>query len=128
MLKSWRSFVFLLLESLFEDIQRNEHFDEIATLTSKQDTIFLFKLKKDGNSRFSFAFNKALLELLPVKNQPFAGGGKYLDSFDTFKERLEKLLKINDLSLYEARFTDRSLKKNLFQYSARGIQYNESDC
>jgi hypothetical protein len=118
-LRTWKRFIFFLLESLFEEIQLNEHIDEIATLTSEQDTIFLFKLDQEGNIRFSYAFNSEFLELPPVKNQPYAGKVKCLESFETFSEMLEKLLKMNDLSLYEPKFKDGTHEKTYFNILAK---------
>jgi hypothetical protein len=113
-LQSWKHFVYVLIESLIEDIQLNEQFDEIATLTSGNETIVLFKLEQEGKIKYSFSFDSDFFELAPTNNGSYSIENKYLESFDTFNEMLEKLLEQNDLSLYEFKFCDGSLEKAFF--------------
>lgn len=119
MLKSWKSFVFFLMESLFEDIQLNEHFDEIATLKSSQNSIILFTVEQEGVIRYSFARDNEFLELAPSQNWLSTGDNNNLESFETFNEMLEKLLMKNDLSLYESKFVDIKLEKTYFNFLAK---------
>lgn len=112
---SWKRFVFFLIESLLEDIKLNEQFNEIATLKSNQVTIVLFKLEQEGITRYSFATDSDFLELAPYYNESSAGIENRVEIFATFNELLEKLLKENDLSLFESKFVDGSLEKAYFR-------------
>lgn len=118
-LKSWKNFVFFLMESLFEDIHLNEHFDEIATLKSSQNSIILFTIEQEGVIRYSFALDSEFIELAPIQNWQSTGDDNYLESFATFKEMLEKLLMKNDLSLYESNFVDAKLEKTYFNFLSK---------
>lgn len=113
-LSSWKSFIHFLIESLFEDIRLNEQFDEIATLKSEQETIILFKLVQDGTIRYSYAFDSDFLELIPNQGEYADKDELQFQSFESFNEMLEKLLKESDLSLFESRFVDGSLEKAYF--------------
>lgn len=119
MLQSWKSFVFFLIKSLFEDIHLSEHFDEIATLKSSQNSIILFIVEQEGVIRYSFARNNEFLELTPGQSRQSTSDNNYLESFATFKEMLEKLLMKNDLSLYESNFVNIKLEKTYFNFLAK---------
>lgn len=97
---SWKNLVFFLIESLFEDIQLNERFDQIATLKSDSKTIVLFKLEKEGRIRYSYALDTELLDFKLNITGQFNEVNYTVNSFDSFSEMLEKLLKKNDLSLF----------------------------
>ena len=95
MLTSWKKFVYFLIESLFEDIHLNNDFDEIATLKSDKETIILFKLEKEGRTQYSYAFDSVFLEPGLSNTEDFNGIDSTIQSFDTFNELVEKLLKKN---------------------------------
>lgn len=114
-LGQWKKFVFFLIESILEDIQLNEQFNEIATLKSNQVTIVLFKLEQEGITRYSFARDSEFLELAPHPNEGSASVENRVQTFATFNEMLENLLKENDLSLFESNFVDGSLEKAYFR-------------
>lgn len=113
-LSAWKRFVFFMIESLLEDYQLNEQFDEIATLTSEENTIVLFKIEKEGTVRYSFAFGTDYIQLASIPLDEYDRDTKNLESFDSFNHMLEKLLRENDLSVFEPRFTDRKLEKAYF--------------
>lgn len=113
-LSSWKRFVYFIIESLLEDIRLNEQFDEIATLKSDQKTIILFKLSKEGNVRYAYAFESAFFELDPAKSDDNSIFNQIQESFTTFSEMLDQLVKKNDLSQFESRFVDGSLEKAFF--------------
>lgn len=121
-LTSWKKFVYFLIESLFEDIQLNKEFDEIATLKSDNETIILFKLEKEGRTRYSYAFDSDFLELGLSYTEDSNSVDSTIQSFDTFNEMLEKLLKKNDLSLFEPHFGDKSLEKAYFNALSKKIK------
>lgn len=113
-LSAWKRFVFFMIESLLEDCQLNEQFDEIATLTSEENTIILFKVEKEGAVSYSFAFDTDYVQLGSNSMDENDGDTKKLESFESFSLLLEKLLLENDLSVFEPKFTDRKLEKAYF--------------
>lgn len=118
-LTSWKKFVYFLIESLFEDIQLNEEFDEIATLKSDNETIILFKIERGGKTRYSYSFDSGFLELGLDSTGDSDRMDNAFQSFDSFHEMLEKLHKMNDLSLFESHFGDISLEKAYFNTLSR---------
>ncbi|WP_232825754.1 hypothetical protein [Algoriphagus litoralis] len=113
-LSSWKRFVYFIVESLLEDIQLNEQFDEIATLKSDQKTIILFKLFKEGKVSYSYAFDSFFFESDSDKGEKSEMNLPCQESFTSFNEMLDKLIKENDLSQFESRFVDGSLEKAFF--------------
>lgn len=113
-LTSWKKFVYFLIESLFGDIHMNKEFDEIAKLKSDNHTIILFKLEKEGMTRFSYTFDSDFLEWGISNTEDSNRIDSTIPFFDTFNELLEKLLKKNDLSHFEPHFGDKSLEKAYF--------------
>lgn len=113
-LSAWKRFAFFMIESLLEDYQLNEQFDEIATLTSEDNTIILFKVEKEGAVSYSFAFDTDYVQLGSNSMDENDGDTKKLESFESFSLLLEKLLLENDLSVFEPKFTDRKLEKAYF--------------
>lgn len=118
-LRAWKKFVYFLIESLLDDIQLNEEFEEIATLTSDLDSIILFKLEQEGKVRYSFAFESEQVILASNQNLESSRTSNSLPSFETFKEMLETLLRENDLSLYQTKFSDPHLEKAYFNVLAK---------
>ncbi|OOG77433.1 hypothetical protein [Algoriphagus sp. A40] len=118
-IQTWKKFVYFLIESLIEDIQLNEEFEEIGTLTSDQDSIVLFKLEQGGKVIYSFAFESLPFELFPSQSAELTNIQNLHPSFDTFNEMLDKLLDENDLSLYQTKFSDPQLEKAYFNVLAR---------
>lgn len=98
---------------------KNEQFYEIATLKSDQKTIILFKLVQDGTIRYSYVFDSDFLELVPSQAEYSDRDDHQFQSFESFNEMLENLLKENDLSLFESRFVDGSLEKAYFRVLSR---------
>lgn len=121
-LASWKKLVYFLIESLFEDIQLNEEFDEIATLKSGNKTIILFKLEREGRSRYSYAIDSDFLELDSRNTENSAGKPSTFQSFETFNEMLEKLISENDLSHFDPQFGDKSLEKAYFRTLSKKIK------
>ena len=119
LLSSWNRFVYFLIESLLADIRLNEQFDEIATLKSDQKTIVLFKWLQEGNVKFSFGLESEFFDLEPNYGDETSKIHQHLQYFDSFNEMLEKLLKENDLSLFESKFIDGSLEKTYFSVLAK---------
>lgn len=118
-LRSWKKFVYFLIESLLDDIRLNEEFEEIATLTSDQNIIILFKLEHEGKVSYSFAFESEQILWDSNQKSDFSRSENVLPSFDTFSEMLVKLLCENDLSLYKTRFLDPQLEKSYFNVLAK---------
>lgn len=114
---AWKKFVYLLIESLLDDIQLNESFEEIAILTSNQGSIILFKLEQNGKFQYSFAVDSYHPEVERIKLE-IQLENCCQPSFDTFRELLEKLLGENDLSLYQTKFSDPQLEKAYFSFMA----------
>ncbi|MFN4000092.1 hypothetical protein [Algoriphagus sp.] len=118
-LQSWKGFVHFLIESILEDIQLNEQFDEIATLKNDKETIILFKLDREGIVSYSYAFDSDFLELAPDQGLGPSGTDNSIQTFSTFNELLMNLLKENDLSIYESKFVDGRLEKAYFSILAK---------
>lgn len=118
-LEAWMKFVYFLIESLLDDIQLNEDFEEIATLTSDRDSIILFKLELEGRVRYSFAFDSQQMTLGLTPKMDSHRNEFSQPSFETFKEMLVKLLGESDLSLYQTRFADPQLEKAYFNVLAK---------
>lgn len=121
-LSSWKRFVYFIIESLLEDIRLNEQFDEIATLKSDQKTIILFKLSKEGNVRYYYAFDSDFLDFDPPRNEDASRINSCQESFTSFNEMLDKLVKENDLSQFESRFVDGSLEKSFFNVLSKELK------
>lgn len=121
-LNTWKKFVFFLMESLFEDMQLNEHLDEIATLSFDQETIILFKLVQEGTIRYSYTSNSNLIELPPNQVEDSSKIENHFQSYASFSEMLENLLESNDLSLFEPKFLDGSLEKTYFMLLSKELK------
>ncbi|HSF52682.1 MAG TPA: hypothetical protein VLA71_02965 [Algoriphagus sp.] len=118
-LRAWKKFVYFLIESLLDDIQLNEDFEEIATLTSDRNCIILFKIEQEGKVRYSFAFDTEQMVLGSNLNMESQRNEYFQPSFESFREMLVKLLGENDLSLYQTRFSDPQLEKTYFNVLAK---------
>lgn len=118
-LRTWKGFVYFILESLLEDIHLNEQFDEIATLTSGQETIVLFKLESEEGTRYAYTFDSEYFELSGAHTSKLEDSPFRIPSFESFNEMLASLLKENDLSLFDSKFMDGRLEKAYFSALAK---------
>lgn len=118
-LQAWKKFVYFLIDSLIEDTKLNEELEEIATLTSGEDSIVLFRLVDTHYRSYTFVRDKALGQANEI------GGGLELESrshltkFESFEAMLDHLLDRRDLSRYESRFLDPHLEKVFFGLLSR---------
>lgn len=116
-LRAWKKFVYLIIESLLSDIQLNEGLEEIAALTSNQNSIILFRLEQNGKFRYSFAFDSYNSSVTSIQKESFPNP-IIQPPFDSFKEMLEELLEKNDLSLYQTKFFNLQHEKAYFSVLA----------
>ncbi len=123
-LRSWKSLVYLMLESLLEDIKLNEQFDEIATLKSSQKTIILFKLVQEDVVRYSYSFDSEFFELIPYETLDPIRNENHTKSFGTFIEMLEYLAKDIDLGSFDPKFVDGSMEKAYFNILSKEFKTN----
>lgn len=113
-LLAWKKFIYFMIESLLEDVQINEQFDEIATLTGDQDSIVLFKLEQNGYTQYSYSSTDCFLEFPSDSGLGRSIEDNQLPVFDSFKEMLSKLSGRNDLTKYRTKFVDKQLEKIFF--------------
>ena len=118
-LRAWKRFVFFLVECLLEDLELNEDLEEIAVLTSGRDSIVLFKLEQNGETRYTFALNSILVTFAQAHELKLPLIGNFLPDFKSFQEMLVKLFEENDLSRYQAKFSDPQLEKAYFTVLAK---------
>ena len=111
-LRTWKKLICFLIGSLLEDIQLNEEFEEVATLTSERNSIILFKIEREGKVLYFFSLDQE-------KGQSNFGfesqlGEHTLFPFDSFRAMLLSLLSENDLSLYQTKFSEPHFEKAYF--------------
>ncbi|SFB44671.1 hypothetical protein SAMN04489723_110159 [Algoriphagus aquimarinus] len=111
----WKSFVLFMVESLFEDIQLNEGFEEIAWLKNSEESILLFSVDENGVSKYSYLLcENAVFEFetsFEVQKKIVANAIPFYNSIEQLMEMLQ--LEIN-LGKCITTYVNRRLEKNYF--------------
>jgi hypothetical protein len=121
-LNAWKKFTYFLVESLLGDIQTNEHFEEIATLTGSKKSIVLFKMEENGCTRYSFSPNLDFSDCDPKNGLQLMEESTCVPLFESFNDMLNQLLLENDLSDYRTSFIDKNLEKAYFNALAKDFK------
>lgn len=121
-LRSWKRLVYFLIDSLLEDIQLNDQFEELATLTNGNETIFLFRMENNGVIQYSFASNLEYFDLIPHPDLKPSATEDKLSFFDSFDEMLASLFHRIDASGYRITFNDRNLEKSYYHVFANELK------
>jgi hypothetical protein len=111
----WKSFILFMVNSLCEDLQFNKGFEEIASLKTSTESILLFKMEKNRESKFSYFLSvDSFFELEPNFNMQHQFDVNSAPLFDSFEHMMEKLHLEIDLEKYSATFSNRAMEKVYF--------------
>ncbi len=119
---AWKRFVYFLLESLLDDIKLNDDLEEIATLTLGRDSIVLFKLGEEGQTRFTYAICSGTDKNGQEEGRRLTSIENLLPEFDSFQNMLVELMNKKDLSSYQTNFIDPHLEKMFYRVMSTKIR------
>ncbi|PZX50123.1 hypothetical protein [Algoriphagus chordae] len=111
----WKSFILFMIETLCEDIKLNEEFEEIACLNNLNESILLFKIIENGESRYSYLLSKeTMIESEPSLESQRKLGSDNMPLFADFEGLMEELRDTIDLGDYQTTFVNRGMEKKYF--------------
>ncbi len=112
---SWKSFVLFIVESLFDDIQLNDGYEEIAWLRNSEESILLFSVEENGVSKYSYLMSENIayeFELsFEFQKKIIANNIPFFNSIEHLMESLQ-----SDINLEKCitTYVNRRLEKNYF--------------
>lgn len=106
----WKSFILFMMETLWEDIQLNEGFEEIVCLRNPNESILLFRVEEKVEPKYSYLLSAdAMFEFEPSLEFQKKGDVHNVPLFTSFKHLMKNLQEEIDLTNYNATFINRDM-------------------